>query len=100
MPKYGTPDKDNPEWTKEDFAKAMKFKDLPDSLQRALSKPKRGPQKAPTKILVSMRLSRDVVSALRETGDGWQVRADEALRSWIKRQGKSGKAAVAASTKP
>jgi uncharacterized protein (DUF4415 family) len=80
MPKYGTPDKENPEWTREDFATAMKFKDLPASLQRTLSKRTRGPQKAPTKMLVSMRLSRDVVEALRATGDGWQVRADEALR--------------------
>lgn len=80
MPKYGTPDAENPEWTKEDFATAMKFKDLPVSLQRTLSTRKRGPQKAPTKMLVSLRLSRDVVDALRATGDGWQVRADEALR--------------------
>jgi hypothetical protein len=36
--KYGTPDKDNPEWTKEMFARSMKFKDLPESLQRTLSK--------------------------------------------------------------
>jgi uncharacterized protein (DUF4415 family) len=80
MPKFGTPDKDNPEWTKKDFATAMKFKDLPADVRRILSKPKRGPQKAPTKMLVSMRLSRDVLQALRATGDGWQVRADEALR--------------------
>jgi len=73
-------DADNPEWTTEKFARSIKFKDLPASLQRTLSKPKRGPQKAPTKMLVSMRLSRDVVAALRATGDGWQVRADEALR--------------------
>jgi len=39
--KYGTPDKDNPEWTAEDFARSIKFKDLPESLQRTLSKPKR-----------------------------------------------------------
>ncbi len=73
-------DPDNPVWTAEKFARSIKFKDLPESLQRTLSKPKRGPQKAPTKMLVSMRLSRDVLQALRATGDGWQVRADEALR--------------------
>jgi len=73
-------DADNPEWTAEKFARSVQFKDLPVGLQRTLSKPKRGPQKAPTKMLVSMRLSRDVVAALRATGAGWQVRADEALR--------------------
>ncbi|MGD0799583.1 MAG: BrnA antitoxin family protein [Acidobacteriaceae bacterium] len=86
MAKYGKPDSDNPEWTKETFARAIPFIDLPESLQRTLSKPKRGPQKAPTKVLVSMRLSRDVVEGLRATGEGWQVRADEALRAWVKRE--------------
>ena len=86
MAKYGKPDSDNPEWTKADFARAIRFKDLPEGLQRTLSKPKRGPQKAPTKVLVSMRLSRDVVEGLRATGAGWQVRADEALRAWVKRE--------------
>jgi uncharacterized protein (DUF4415 family) len=86
MPKYGKSDSDNPEWTKETFARAIRFKDLPESLQRTLSKPKRGPQKSPTKVLVSMRLSRDVVEGLRSTGAGWQVRADEALRAWVKRE--------------
>ncbi|QMV18276.1 hypothetical protein GOB94_05905 [Granulicella sp. 5B5] len=73
-------DTENPEWTEKKFARSIKFKDLPASLQRTLSKPKRGPQKAPTKMLVSLRLSRDVLQALRATGDGWQVRVDEALR--------------------
>jgi hypothetical protein len=34
---YGTPDEENPEWTVEKFAQSMKFKDLPESLQRTLS---------------------------------------------------------------
>jgi uncharacterized protein (DUF4415 family) len=79
-------DPDNPEWTAQKFARGIRFKDLPESLQRTLSKPKRGPQKSPTKVLVSMRLSRDVLEGLRATGEGWQVRADEALRAWVKRE--------------
>jgi uncharacterized protein (DUF4415 family) len=51
-----------------------------------LSSPKGGPQKAPAKVLVSMRLSRDVVEGLRATGAGWQVRADEILRAWVNRE--------------
>jgi uncharacterized protein (DUF4415 family) len=90
MTKYGKPDKENPEWTKDDFARAMRFEDLAESMQRTLSKGKRGPQKAPTKVLVSMRLSRDVVEGLRATGAGWQVRADEALRAWVKQQEEAG----------
>ena len=41
---------------------------------------KRGPQKAPTKQLVSLRLSREVLDHFRATGRGWQARIDEALK--------------------
>jgi uncharacterized protein (DUF4415 family) len=57
---------------------------LPESLQRKLGV--RGPQKAPTKERVTIRLSRDVVERFRATGDGWQARVDEALQDWLKRQ--------------
>ena len=76
------------EWTDEDFASAVPFSQLPESLQaklRSLKKP-RGPQKAPTKEVVTMRLSRDVVERLRATGPGWQTRVDGALREWIDKQ--------------
>jgi len=49
MEEYGTPDEDNPEWTEEMFARSIRFKDLPESLQRTLSKGKRGPGMAPAK---------------------------------------------------
>lgn len=41
---------------------------------------KRGPQKSPTKLLVSLRLSKDVVDHFRATGPGWQSRIDEVLK--------------------
>jgi uncharacterized protein (DUF4415 family) len=42
---------------------------------------RRGPQKAPTKQLVSIRLDRDVVAYFRKRGVvGWQQRVNEALR--------------------
>ena len=84
---------ENPEWTAEKFARSMRFSDLPESLQAKLSSRKRGPQVAPKKVPVSIRLSKDVADDLRAMGDGWQTRADEALRSWIKRQPKTAKAA-------
>ena len=43
----------------------------------------RGPQKAPTKERISLRLSRDVVEHFRATGEGWQTRIDEALQRVI-----------------
>ncbi len=76
----GVPDADSPEWTAEKFARAKRFEELPPNLQRALKRGKRGPQKAPTKELISVRLSPDVLSALRSTGEGWQTLIDETLR--------------------
>lgn len=83
-------DADNPEWTEEDFARAVPFSQLPESLQEKLRslKKQRGPQKAPTKEVVTMRLSRDVVERLRASGPGWQTRVDAALRQWIEKQAK------------
>jgi len=76
-------DTDNPEWSKADFAKAIPFSGLPAKERAILSSRKRGPQAAPKKIPVSIRLSPDVVEGLRATGEGWQTRADEALRTWL-----------------
>lgn len=78
------------EWTKQDFATAMTFSQLPESLQAKLRslKKQRGPQKAPTKEVVTMRLSHDVVEKLRASGPGWQTRVDTALRQWIEKQPK------------
>jgi len=72
---------DNPEWTKEDFARARTFNALPDSLQAKLST--RGPQKAPVKERVTMRLSPEVVARFRASGPGWQTRIDAALKEWL-----------------
>ena len=40
----------------------------------------RGPQKRPTKRLVSLRLDPDVIEHFRARGPGWQVRINAALR--------------------
>jgi len=56
---------------------------LPASLRRKIGV--RGPQKAPTKEHITIRLSRDVVERFRATGDGWQTRVDGALQDWLKK---------------
>lgn len=43
----------------------------------------RGPQKTPTKRLVSLRLDPEVVERFRATGPGWQGRVNEALRKAV-----------------
>jgi uncharacterized protein (DUF4415 family) len=47
---------------------------------------KRGPQKAPTKKLVSLRLSPEVIEHFKATGAGWQTRIDSTLLDTIKRR--------------
>lgn len=74
------PDLENPEWTSEKFARSKRFTELPQSLQDTLSRGHRGPQKSPTKTLISLRLSPDVLAALRATGRGWQSTVDDTLR--------------------
>jgi uncharacterized protein (DUF4415 family) len=72
------------EITAEDVAHFKPFSALPESEQKMLlSLRKRGPQKAPRKVPISIRLSPDVAEGLRATGEGWQRRADEVLRSWL-----------------
>jgi len=44
---------------------------------------RRGPQKAPTKRLISLRLSQEVVDHYKSLGAGWQTRIDEALKKSI-----------------
>jgi uncharacterized protein (DUF4415 family) len=51
----------------------------------------RGPQKSPTKELISLRVDRDVAAAYRATGPGWQTRANEALRAYVKKAGIGGR---------
>ena len=75
------------EITAEDVALFKPFSALPETEQKMLLKlRKRGPQKTPKKVPISIRLSPDVAEGLRATGNGWQVRADEALRAWLARQ--------------
>jgi uncharacterized protein (DUF4415 family) len=47
----------------------------------------RGPQQTATKELISLRVDRDVLDALRATGRGWQTRANEALLAYARQSG-------------
>jgi uncharacterized protein (DUF4415 family) len=73
-------DKDNPEWTAADFAKAKPAADvLPADVLAKFGKT-RGPQRTPTKIPVSVRLDPRVVTYFKAKGPGWQTKIDEALK--------------------
>ncbi|HVY21348.1 MAG TPA: BrnA antitoxin family protein [Bauldia sp.] len=70
------------EWTAEDFRRARPAREvLPKSFFDALeARRARGPQKSPTKQLVSLRLDRDVLAKFKSGGEGWQSRMNDALR--------------------
>lgn len=75
------------ELTASDAVRAAGIDTLPEAEQQMLlSLRRRGPQNAPRKVPVSIRLSHDVAQRLRESGAGWQRRADEALRAWLDRK--------------
>jgi len=83
------------ELTSADLANARPFSGLPKRLQAKLHKVgKRGPQIAPTKKLVSLRLSAAVLAHYKATGPGWQTRIDETLKRAVGR-GRRGKSATA-----
>lgn len=76
-------DPDNPPLDDEFFKRARPMYEVdPDFVRRARGQ--RGPQKAPTKRLVSLRLDPDVLEHFRGTGPGWQGRINEALRKAAK----------------
>jgi uncharacterized protein (DUF4415 family) len=66
-------DRDNPHWSEEMLG--------PPVMRRA-----RGSQKAPTKVLTTIRLDADVIAFFRSLGPGYQSRINEVLRR-VKEQG-------------
>jgi uncharacterized protein (DUF4415 family) len=76
-------DPDNRELTAEDFARMRPVSEAhPDIVEDWLRR-KRGAQKAPTKVLVSLRIEREVLDRLRASGRGWQSRANDMLRKAV-----------------
>ncbi len=69
-----------------DLARGTRLSGLPKSLQKKLRKVgERGPQIAPTKQLVSLRLSPEVLAHYKASGPGWQTRIDQTLKRVVAR---------------
>lgn len=76
-------DADNLEWTEADFQRASPAHEvLPEQVLKAFPKT-RGPQAAPKKIPVSIRLSPEVVERFKAQGPGWQTRIDDILKKAV-----------------
>lgn len=69
----------NQELTAEGLAKAQQFTEALPDLAAAVRRG-RGPQKAPKKVQISLRLDPAAVEAFKATGDGWQIRIGEAVK--------------------
>lgn len=75
-------DCDNPEWTREDFARARPVEDFPElvaAFPKSRGRPA-GSVKADAKQAVSIRLDAAVLVYFRATGPGWQSRVNAVLR--------------------
>ena len=84
---WADPD-DAPELDDDYFARADIYEG--DALIRPGRKPgQRGPQKTPTKEMITLRLDRDVLAAYRATGPGWQSRMNDALKTAMRATRKS-----------
>ena len=70
---------DNPELADRELALAKPFGEVFPDLA-ASARRRRGPQKAPTKELVTLRLDRVALAAFRATGPGWRRHIDEAAK--------------------
>lgn len=88
LPDPDLDDPDNPEWTEEDFARAVGPEHLPPEVLAAFPRTAarlRGRPPAPVrKTPVSLRLDPDVVEHFRSTGAGWQSRINDLLRAAMK----------------
>jgi uncharacterized protein (DUF4415 family) len=56
------------------------------AVRAARRRGERGPQVAPTKQLVSVRYSPEVLQYFKATGTGWQTRMNEALVEWVSKR--------------
>ena len=72
-------DRDNPIWTKRDFARALPVSGLTLVEAAQALRKARGPQKAPKKIAISIRLEPKIVAYFKKGGAGWQGRMEAAL---------------------
>lgn len=82
-------DDENPEWTKEDFARGRPPEEVlspeilaafPKTLAAVQARRAGRPKSPERKRLVTLRLDPEIVDGFRAGGPGWQTRINEALK--------------------
>jgi uncharacterized protein (DUF4415 family) len=81
--------KEEAQWATGVLVKGGGYKAARDALAAKRKQGQRGPQVAPTKQLVSVRYSPEVLEFFRSTGAGWQSRMDEVLKKWVAKHSKA-----------
>ncbi len=76
-------DPDNPEWTKEDFARAKPFAEVFPDLAASIQRSRGRPRSESPKRQVTLRIDGDVLERFRGDGPGWQGRINAALRKAV-----------------
>ena len=72
---------DNPEWTKEDFARAKPFSEVFPELHANIKRPRGRPKVDNPKEAVTLRLPPDVVEKFKAAaGDEWRARMAKTLK--------------------
>ena len=80
-------DPENPPLTAKDFKRAVHARKVPDKVARLRKKARtRGPQKAPLKQPVYMRLDPQIIAHFKAGGRGWQTRLNDVLAKYVKRR--------------
>jgi uncharacterized protein (DUF4415 family) len=79
---------DIPDLTDEMMAEARPASEIPELANFFKARGERGPQKAPVKERVGLRLNQDVVEHFRRSGPGWQSRINAVLEDYVKASGK------------
>ncbi|MHB8950766.1 MAG: BrnA antitoxin family protein [Rhodoferax sp.] len=79
-------DPDSPEWTQEDFARALPAREFfsAEVYAQLCAMRQRGPKDKPLKVPTTIRFDADVLAALKASGKGWQTRVNEAMREWVR----------------
>jgi uncharacterized protein (DUF4415 family) len=70
---------DSPELTEADFARLRPASEVLPAEVIAAFKRGRGPQKAPTKRLITLRLDDALIAHFKSSGPGWQTRINDTL---------------------
>lgn len=73
-------DSENPEWTEKMFREATSFAEAVPALAEAWKRSRGRPKSAQPKVNTTLRLSQDIVAALKKSGVGYNVRVEKILR--------------------